>query len=337
MDTWHELKEQLEGAVRDLSGLSDDTRTQLRDDMQHLRRIVVAPRTPRIAVVGKANVGMQSLLASFGASVADWDVREALGQGRWYDHVTPHGPLRIADLRDEAGGCARPLEYEQPDLLLAVARSEDEDVAAVADALIAALDCADDVWGDYPPAIVAVFRADGGRSAGDFKTIQALKDAFAARGLSRDFVEVVAASRSEKLAGAIVAQAPDDIKLTLVRMTDDRAAKQALAEEVVRIASSVSAAIATIPIPMADIVPITTAQMTMIAAVAYVSGRPVNLRTIGEFLAAVGLNVGAGMALRSMVRALARLIPFAGPVVSATVAAAATRTLGNAAIRHFIR
>lgn len=336
MDVWHELKEQLEGAVRDLSGLSEDSRARLRDDVAHLRRIVVAPRTPRIAVVGKTNVGLQCLLEIFGASGSNWEVRETLGQGRWYDHATPRGPIRIADLRDEFGGCSRPLEYEKPDLLVAIARSEDEQIDVVTDALVAALDCADDAWGDYPPAIVFVVRADGGRSAGDFKTSQAFKDAFAARGLSRDFVEVVAASRPEKLAGALVTQAPDDIKLSLVRMTDDRAAKQALADEIVRIASSASAAIATIPIPMADIVPITTTQMTMIAGIAYVSGRPVSLRTIGEFLAAMGLNVGAGMALRSMVRALARLVPFAGPLVSATVAAAATRTLGNAATRHFI-
>lgn len=340
MESWHEIREELSDLIRSAvssgSGLSDDARTRLREDVDHLKRLVVTQRTPRVAVVGKTDVPLARILEPFGAAVEHGEVLEELGHGRWYDHRSRHGAIRVADLRCDDRACLKPLDYERPDLCLAVARSEDEDVEVVADALLAALDRVDDQWDGYPPAVVAVFRDGDGRNAGDFKTIQAFKDAFVQRGLSRDFVEVVAASRGDKLARAIVGEAPDEIRIALARMTDDRVTKRQLADDLVRIGSSLSAAIATIPIPVADIIPITTVQMTMIAGVAYLSGRDVDLRTLASFLTAMGLNVGAGLALRSLVRSLAKLIPVAGPVVAAGVAASATTTLGHAAMRYYL-
>lgn len=340
VESWREIREELGELIRSVvtstTGLSDEARARVREDVEHLRRLVVAQRTPRVAVVGKMDVPLVRVLEPFGATVEHGEVLERLGHGRWYDHQAKLGRVRLADLRCEDRACLKPLDYERPDLCLAVARSEDEDVEIVADALLQALERVDDHWTGYPPAVVAVFRESDGRNAGDFKTIQAFKDAFVQRGLSRDFVEVVAASRSDKLARAIVGEAPDEIRIALARMTDDRVTKRQLADDLVGIASSLSAAIATIPIPVADIVPITTVQMTMIAGVAYLSGRDVDVRNIAEFLTAMGLNVGAGLALRSLVRALVKLIPVAGPVVSATVAAGATKTLGRAAMRHYL-
>lgn len=346
MDGWTKTRAYLEGVLRDVvsddlkrfSGLDEESRAALRRDLERLKRLVVHQRTPRFAVVGKTDVPLQLVLRRFSASDEHWEVRERLGHGRWYDHATPYGPLRVADLRsDPSQSWLKALDFEEPDVLLGVARSNDTDVDTIADELVEAMERVEDRWGVYPATLVAVFRPESeGRTAWDFKTCQAIKDAFAERGFSRDFVDVVPAVQGDRLYRRIIDEAPDEVSVALARMTNDPTSKRGLADDLVRVGSSIAAAVATIPIPVADVVPITTVQMTMISGIAYVSGRTVDARNLAEFLATMGLNVGAGLAMRSLARALVKLIPVAGPVVSAAVAAGATRTLGRAAVRHYI-
>ena len=198
------------------------------------------------------------------------------------------------------------------------------------------MDRSDDTWGRYPPGLAAIFRTEEGRSAGDFKTLQAFKDAFAARGLSRDWVDVVSTARPGKLPQRMLAQVPDETRFALARLSDDVEARRELAYDLVRLAASLNAAIATVPVPVAGILPITSVQIAMVSGIAYLAGRNVNLRTIGEFLATLGINVGAGFAFRELARALVQWIPVAGPLVSASIAAGATFTLGKAAIRYYL-
>jgi uncharacterized protein (DUF697 family) len=220
--------------------------------------------------------------------------------------------------------------------VIAVARSEDEDVATTVGTLLEAMDRVEAQWDVYPPAIVAVYRGEEGRAAGDFKTQQAFKDEFVRRGLSRDFVDVVSTARPGKLERVLLAHVGDEARFALARIFDDRSAKSEMALDLIRIASSLNATIATVPIPIGGFLPITTVQVCMIAGIAYVSGREVSGRTLAEFAAAMGINVGAGVALREIARAFIQWIPVAGSVVSASIAAGATFTLGKAAIRYYI-
>jgi len=60
-------------------------------------------------------------------------------------------------------------------------------------------------------------------------------------------------------------------------------------------------------------------------------------QTALEFLFALGINVGAGFALREAARALAKfVVPGGGLVISAGIAFAATWGIGEAAIAYFI-
>ncbi len=349
MQSWTDIKSDFEATVREsiagrlageLGVLSEQSRATLSRDLEELKQLVFDQRSPRLAVIGRRDLSLQQILEVVGASTDYLEVREALGHGRWYDHRTDVGDVRLADLRaDEGENWLRALDYEQPDVVLAVACSNDTDVQAIADGLIEALDRADETWSTYPPALVAIFRPDGTRvtTAGDFKTRQALRDAFAERGFSRDFVDVVPAANRQQLARKLVEVSPIQTRLALARMTDDHKSKVEIAEDLLAVATSVSAAIASVPIPVADIVPLTTVQVSMLGGIAYLGGRTVNVSTLREFLVASGVSVGAGLALREVVRLFARLIPVAGPVVSAAVAAGATQTLGRAAIRHYLR
>lgn len=53
-------------------------------------------------------------------------------------------------------------------------------------------------------------------------------------------------------------------------------------------------------------------------------------------MAAFGINVGSGFVLRETARALVKLLPGFGSAVSAGVAFAGTKALGQAAIAYFI-
>jgi uncharacterized protein (DUF697 family) len=68
----------------------------------------------------------------------------------------------------------------------------------------------------------------------------------------------------------------------------------------------------------------------------YVSGRERTLRAATEFVAALGVNVGAGMVLREGARAVLKFFPGWGNVVCGMVAGAGTYALGRAAIVYFL-
>ncbi|MGA7121420.1 MAG: hypothetical protein WBY94_15050, partial [Polyangiaceae bacterium] len=98
------------------------------------------------------------------------------------------------------------------------------------------------------------------------------------------------------------------------------------------------AAIAAAPIPVADIVPLTTLQAGLVAGIAWIGGRSVDKRGTAEFLGSVGANVGIAFALREAVRALLKVVaPGGGPVISATIAFSGTMAIGAAARAYYIR
>jgi len=68
----------------------------------------------------------------------------------------------------------------------------------------------------------------------------------------------------------------------------------------------------------------------------YASGRPLGPRAVTEWLAVLGVTVGAGVGLREAVRAALKLIPAVGPTLSGAIAATGTWALGVAAVKYFI-
>lgn len=140
----------------------------------------------------------------------------------------------------------------------------------------------------------------------------------------------------DKLVESVFEELPDQAKLQFVRLAEIRKHQKKLANRAVNLCSLACGAIGTQPIPIADLPVLTSIQTAMIWVVAYLSGRELSLKSAGEFLAAMGINIGAAFALREGVRALVKLIPGYGNFVSGAIAAGATKAIGQAAIAYYI-
>ncbi|WP_176742733.1 GTPase [Streptomyces agglomeratus] len=129
---------------------------------------------------------------------------------------------------------------------------------------------------------------------------------------------------------------PDAAQLAFVRLTQFRVVQKRAARTVVGMVAAVCGVIGIQPIPFADLPFIAALQAVMIVVIAYISGKEISLASARELLTGLGVNVGAGLAFREISRALVKLLPMAGNVVSGAVATAGTKALGEAAILYFI-
>ncbi len=183
------------------------------------------------------------------------------------------------------------------------------------------------------------------------KAVRALQDAF--EGTNIDLLRVIPVSayaefdngnvtynnywNIDVLINYLMEVLPNSAQLQLARLSSLKKAQRKFARVLVGSTATVCAGIAATPIPLADVIPITTAQIGMITGIAYVSGRELSKKSAMEFLAALGVNVGTGFALREGARALIKFVfPGAGNAVSAGVAFAGTWGIGEAAIAYFI-
>jgi len=134
----------------------------------------------------------------------------------------------------------------------------------------------------------------------------------------------------------ICSSLPLTARLEFARFTMARGAQTEIAERLLKSFAALCGLVAVQPIPLADLPILTALQSLMVSLIVYVSGRQVSPKLIGEFAAAVGINVGAGFIFREGARAIAKIIPVWGSAVSGVVAGAGTYAIGRAAIAYFI-
>ena len=143
--------------------------------------------------------------------------------------------------------------------------------------------------------------------------------------------------RMGDLALTLFRNLPDAGRAELARVTRTRVVQHELATTLTKATATLCAGIAAAPIPIADIVPLTALQASLVASIAWIGGRSLDARGSAEFLASLGANVGAAFLLREAVRALLKLIaPGGGPVLSAAIAFSGTMAIGAAARGYFI-
>lgn len=143
--------------------------------------------------------------------------------------------------------------------------------------------------------------------------------------------------RIDALAEALFKHIPDAGRGTFVRIARVRGLQEQLATDMTRTIAALCAGIAVVPIPVADIIPITSLQLSLIMIIAWLGGRDLTLSAAKEFLAAMGVNVGAAFAFREGARALVKFVfPGAGSAVSGVVAFAGTMAIGRAARKYFL-
>jgi predicted GTPase len=144
--------------------------------------------------------------------------------------------------------------------------------------------------------------------------------------------------RIDELAMALFRNLPDPARAELARVTRTRAVQEELSSTLTTATATVCAGVAAAPIPVADIFPLTTLQVGLVAAIAWIGGRSMDAKGASEFLASLGANVGVAFVLREAARALLKIVvPGGGTVVSATIAFSGTMAVGAAARAYFIQ
>jgi uncharacterized protein (DUF697 family)/predicted GTPase len=144
--------------------------------------------------------------------------------------------------------------------------------------------------------------------------------------------------RVEELVGTLFKHIPDAGRGTFVRIARVRGLQEQLATDLTRAAAVICTGVAALPIPVADIFPITAMQVALVSGIAWLSGRPLDRRAAVEFVGAMGVNVGGAIALREGFRAIMKVVaPGYGSMISGAIAFAGTMAIGAAASQYFLR
>lgn len=301
-----------------------------------IKDLFLRQRAPRIVVLGDAEVPLARLVhAIFSAPV------EGVEAAEWLTYRSEAGAeLRVADAR-AAGVDAS--EFS-PDLWLLLHSAESPAPPDI-DRVVAATGGKGSVIGVLvtPEAIESVEPQRLAFHAA-LRAEPALRDRLAGTVAVRPEVRFVAdGSRADdrregftRLAQVMTGELPQEAKLEMARVSGVREVQREIALTVVKSMSVICGAIGAQPIPLADFPILTSLQAGMVAAVIYISGQPARAKLGLKFIAAVGANVGAAMALREGSRALLKFVPLWGNAVSGGIAGAGTFALGRAAIGYFI-
>jgi uncharacterized protein (DUF697 family) len=143
--------------------------------------------------------------------------------------------------------------------------------------------------------------------------------------------------RMTELGEKLFEHLPNEGKAAFARLSQARALQDSIAKDLTNATATLCAGVAALPVPIADVLTLTTLQAGLVASIAYLSGRKLEKRTATEFFGALGVNLGAAFALREAARALIKYVfPGAGSVVSAGVAFTGTMALGAAARSYFV-
>ncbi|MGC1481140.1 MAG: hypothetical protein WA771_11590 [Chthoniobacterales bacterium] len=129
---------------------------------------------------------------------------------------------------------------------------------------------------------------------------------------------------------------PPSARLEFARMTDAREAQRKIAMSSMKSFTAVCGVIGVQPIPLADLPVLMAIQTLMVGMIIHVSGRRLSPRLVAEFLGALGVNFGIGLAFRQGARALLKVVPVWGHAISGAMAGAGTYAIGRAAIAYFI-
>jgi predicted GTPase/uncharacterized protein (DUF697 family) len=350
--------------------------TQLKSDLHALRALVVDGRAPRVAAVGRRGSGKSSLAnALLGARVLEVGaVDDTTRAPQWLDLARNGRTLRWIDTPGlRAGGdparaerVSALLAKDPPDVLLFCVRATqvdagiDEDLDDLA-AILAAIGAR---GGPKPPVLAVVTRADemsppvpkqppfdAVKRANIDKSVDVLRRHLERRSIAVTTVVAVGAYARffsdggiaidwrynvDALASALFDALPVDAQTEAAMAFDaSLALRRRVARRIVTGASSLAFFVGAAPIPH-DVVLLTPLQGIMVTGVSLLAERGSRARLLAEWTAGMGINVGAGVALRAAARSLVKLVPGFGGAISGAVAAGGTWALGLAAIRYFI-
>ncbi len=304
-----------------------------------IKTLFLMQRAPRIVLLGERAAGKSELINSIFDGEVMTAAEEALHDGKWQAFSrSGRGTLRVLDARLPVSGtlAERALAGEMPDLFIFLRRSGTIGTELPADLEHAArlVDFAAKSEGANP-------RVLGLQCHGDDAARLELHAALHTQPkLETRMIGTLAFTGGpgeiERLVELLGLELPPDAQLELARLSGNRALQSQIAQVVVKSVTAICGAVGTEPIPLADFPILTALQSAMVAGIMHISGREMSVRRAGEFIAALGANIGLGLALREGTRAALKFIPIWGNAVSGAVAAAGTYGIGRAAVAYFI-
>lgn len=140
----------------------------------------------------------------------------------------------------------------------------------------------------------------------------------------------------DELIDFLLTKLPEEAQIILAKLAKINTVQKKLARRIAKSVIGITGLIGASPIPIADMPVITGIQISLVGTIAMIGGQKLSRKSISQFIGAMGLNVGAGLAFRELARQLAKIIPGAGNFVSAAVATAGTYAVSEAAIAFYI-
>lgn len=337
--TFLSLYEKLEKLVQ---RLPESLRGPILREITPIKTLFLLQRPPRLVLLGPRGAGKAELLRA----LFQEDVRKAgeekVSDGTWQTigHKS-RGALELLDARRPASlnMLRAALGAEVPDLFLFVrgALEIDGDLAADMEHVAQIIACAEQRGGGRAKLLGVLVPG----AAGDAE--RARQDLHAClhtrTELSDRMVGTLALSTGgehERLPELIAIELPGEAQLEMARLSANRELQKQIAQVVIKSVTAISAAIGAQPIPLADFPILTSLQGTMVASIMHISGREMNVKLAGEFIGALGANIGVALALREGARAVVKLVPIWGSAISGAVAAGGTYAMGRAAVAYFI-
>jgi uncharacterized protein (DUF697 family) len=327
----------LEGLVQ---RLPEALQKPILHEINPIKTLFLLQHPPRLVLLGQRGGGKAEIVNALFGSAVLLPGEEDLTDGGWQNITAPNrGSLRVLDARRPV---SRPmvetsLAAEAPDLYLYV-RPENGTEQGLRDELSYAAE----ILGFADQRHSARARILGLLIPGaNADTPQAARDQLhsalhSSAELSNRLLGTIALTDPERLATRIARELPGESKLEMARLSGDRELQREIAQVVIKSATAICAAVGAQPIPFADFPILTSVQATLVASIMHISGREKSPRLVGEFLAAVGANIGAGLVLREGARAAARFVPLWGSAISSAVAGAGTYAVGRAAVAYFV-
>jgi uncharacterized protein (DUF697 family) len=351
-----QIVERLEG----LAGkLPSRIRKAILSELTPLKQLFLQQRPPRFLFIGSSRMPMPQIVRAL-FTLAEFTHRRDLPSRicRWHDVSLPErGTISILDARNVEDSAViqvqDELKFQSADVIFFL---EGEQTARALEKptfydLITYLS-----WNNASESnakIIGIIIPPTGRpiASNDTDTATArLKSALRSSPMLREHIlEVlsfsladgaepveVARGKAQELMSILARELPNQARMEIIRISRDREAQHEVAQVLVKSTTGICAAIGAQPIPLADLPILTTLQLMMVAGIMYVSGRERSLRAAGEFIGALGANVGAAMLLRESTRAVLKFFPGWGNIVCGLVAGSATYAIGRAASLFFI-
>lgn len=146
------------------------------------------------------------------------------------------------------------------------------------------------------------------------------------------FVSAREGTNVEALVGRILEALPTAIRDAFIAQQQvDVALKEKRIRSLIYSKATICAAVAAVPIPIADIFVISPIQVALVSAISCIYGIRISSRQAVELMA----TLGAGVGLRQVARQFIKLIPGYGSVIASGVAFSGTVALGEAANAWF--